>query len=417
MKYIKYILFMFCFCVPAKSQIYKTQALNSNIGTIQINKNGDWLEYPVIELNSSEYIQLNFDRISDNSYKRLRYKLIHCNADWTQSSLSTIEFLDGFDDNLIDDYAISEQTTVDYTNYILQIPNKDINLKLSGNYVIEVVEDDTPDKILLTACFSVLDKQSNIAASVSSNTDIDSNKEHQQVSFSLSYGGIDVRDPYTEIKTYVRQNNRLDNEKALVKPTFIQPQKLLYDHNRDLIFEAGNEYRRFESLSYKYNGLNIERTEFINPYYYTSVIPDKIRAGKLYDYDQDQNGRFYIRNGEVSEENYDTQADYFKTTFTLKTDNPFLESIYINGAFSNDSFSDKYKMTYDNENKQYTLTLSLKQGAYNYQYLTKNGNTYSAKMIEGNHFETENEYTIMVYFRPVGQRYDSLIGFSKIIYK
>lgn len=396
------------------SQTYRTQSISPDIYTIQVNANGNWKNYPVIELNSDDYIQINFDRISEDSYKRLRYKFVHCNADWTPSSLSDIEYLEGFNDNPIEDYAVSMNTTVEYTNFIFQVPNQDVRLKLSGNYAVLIYEDDNPDKILLTACFSVVDPQIKMDGAYSSITDIDVNKQHQQVSFTLDCSGIKVQDPINEIKTYVRQNNRLDNEKKLLKPTFIQSNKLVYEHNRDLIFEAGNEYRRFESVSYRYNGLNVQKTEFINPMYRTYIYPDKVLTNNIYSYDQDQNGRFFIRNAEVNEDNNDTEADYFIINFSLLMDEPILDRIYINGEFTNNSFSDKYLMKYDHDNRMYYASLLLKQGGYNYQYLTRKGDNYTHGMTEGNYYETENEYSIMVYHRPPGQRYDSFIGFLKI---
>lgn len=403
-------------CGVASAQTYRTQVLSPEIHTIQINANGNWQSYPVIDLNSSDYIQLNFDKVSENYSRRLKYKLVHCNADWSASSLSEIEYIDGFNDNLIEDYALSARTSVDYMNFILPIPNNDLQLKVSGNYAILVYDEDAPDKILLTACFSVLESKINIGASVSANTDIDISRENQQVSFSLNYGNLKMFDPQSELKTYVRQNNRLDNQKLIVKPTFIQNNKLIFEHNRDLIFEAGNEYRRFESVSYRYNGLNVERTVFNDPYYHTYIYPSKSRANNVYSYDQDQAGRFYIRNSEVEAEYYDTESDYFFTTFTLQMDSPLTDDVYVNGYFTNNSFSNTYKMIYDEASKIYTLTLLLKQGAYNYQYLTKKGNLYSTRNIEGNYSETENEYSIMVYHRPPGQRYDSLVGFNIIRY-
>ncbi|NDW09097.1 DUF5103 domain-containing protein [Dysgonomonas sp. 520] len=399
-------------CLNIIAQVYKTQPTNSEIHTIQVKANDNWLKYPVIELNSSDYITINFDRLGDNASDRLRYKLIHCNADWRPSSLSDIEYLNGFNDNLIEDYALSMRTTVEYTNFQFQLPNDDVRLLQSGNYAVQVYEEDDYSNVLLTACFSVVDTQVKINATVSSITDIDANKEHQQVSFDISKQSIRLNDPFSELKIYVRQNDRLDNERKLLKPTYIQADKLIYEHNRELVFEAGNEYRRFESLSYRYNGLNIEKTTFINPFYYTFLYPDKVRSGKTYSYDEDKNGRFLIRNGESGEP--DTEADYFVTTFTLPMEYPLIEPVYLNGNFSYNTFSDKYLMKYDDMEKQYKTSLLLKQGAYNYQYLTKLGNKFSTQKVEGNNYETENEYSIMIYFRPQGQRHDSLVGFLTV---
>jgi hypothetical protein len=400
-------LFVFCF---VSAQVYRTETSSDEIKTIQVNADGNWQQLPIINLNSDNYIRINFDRLGENSSKRLKYSIINCNADWTKSSLSEIEYLDGFNNAFIDDYAESVNTTIDYTNFNIEIPNNRQRIKLSGNYAVCVYEDNNPDNVLLTACFSVLDSQLLIEGFVSSNTDIDVNKQHQQVSFIIDYTNLPVRDTFSDLKVFVRQNNRSDNQASLLKPTYIRGNKLLYEHNKDLIFEAGNEYRRFESVSYRYNGLNMEYTEFQRPYYYANIRPDKIRAGRSYVYDQDQNGRFLIRNAESNYENADTDADYFITNFTLIAPEPFIEPIYLNGEFTNDIFDEKYLMKYDSEKKKYHTSVLLKQGMYNYQYLSKQGKIYSPSLIEGNYFETKNEYCVLVYHRPVGYRSDYLVG-------
>lgn len=390
------------------SQVYKTQAFSDDVHTIQVNEKGNWASLPVISFSTDSYININFDILGEDSYRSLRYRIINCDADWNRSKLSDIEYVDGFNDLSIDNYAQSVNTIMDYTNYNLQIPNDRQRLKLSGNYAVEVYPENETDKVLLVACFSVLDSKIKIDGSFSSNTDIDVNKEHQQISFSINTAGLQVRDPFSDLKIVVRQNNRIDNQRTAIKPTYIQGDNLIYEHNRDLIFEAGNEYRRFESVSYRYNGLNIESTELIRPYYLTNIIPDKVRASKRYVYDKDQDGCFLIRNAEASDA--DTESDYFKTCFRLEMSEPILEPIYINGGFTNNIFDEKYRMKYDIANKVYTATVLLKQGAYNYQYLTQSYNNYSPAKIEGNYFETENKYTVYVYYRPIGFQSDQLIG-------
>jgi len=370
------------------------------------------MQLPIVKLNSEEFIQLTFDRLGDESSNRLRYKLVHCNTDWTPSGLSEIEYINGFNNNSIDDYAASINTTIEYTNFRLAIPNNDISPRLSGNYVILVYDEDNQQKTLLSACFSVLDSQVSIAGNMSSNTLIDSNREHQQVSFVVNHQGINIRDPFSEVKVFVLQNNRQDNMKSLVKPTYVQSDKLVYEQNRELIFEAGNEYRRFEAVSNRYNGLHVEQTEYKRPYYYTTIIPDQIRAGKRYIYDQDQNGRFYIRNAEGNDS--DTEADYFFVRFSLLTDEPVLDKIYVTGDFSYNTFDENNLMQYDFDKEEYYTTRMMKQGVYNYMYLTQQGTKYSTTLTEGNYYEAENEYQIFVYFRPMGERYDSLIGFLNI---
>lgn len=393
----------------AFGQRYKTQAMSDEINTIQVHVGNSWNRDPIIKLNSSETISIGFDRLGDNSFNRLRYKIAYCNADWTiNNAVSEIEYLDGFNDNQIDDYDNSINTTVDYTHFGITIPNTNLKPKLSGNYVVLVYEDGSYENILLTACFSVLEQKIGVSMTVSSDTDIDSNKKHQQVSLALQQTGVSLRDPLNDIKVFVRQNGRLDTERQITNPSLLGGNKIVYEHNRNLIFEAGNEYRRFELASSNYNGLRVDHIAYIRPYYNTYIAPDWARSDRTYSYDQDQNGKYIIRNTD-SDDN-DIYSDYFITHFTLKRDDPWPEDIYINGYFTDNTFSDKYKMKYDPMAKEYSLSLLLKQGLYNYQYLAKNNSVYSTSQVEGNYYETENEYTSLIYYRPQGQRYDALIG-------
>lgn len=412
---MKYLLLpIVClFCLISSAQVYHTQAISPEIYTIQVNKDGDWGQIPVIRLKENSHININFDRISEDSFNRLRYRIIHCDAFWKPTlELSESDYIDGFNNNLIEDYFASRNTTVEYTHFEVRIPNQDVRLRLSGNYVVEIYEEGWPENILLTACFSVLDPQLSIGAAVSSNTDIDTNRAHQQLSFTILNQNVNIRDPHRDLKVFAWQNNRLDTERSDLKPTYISPGKLIYEHNRNLIFEAGNEYRRFELSSYRYNGLNVEHIEYNRPTYSMFIAQDKIRAGHSYSYDQDQNGKFVIRSNESDKS--ETEADYFNTTFSLPMDTPIAEDIFINGNFTDNNFTDKYRMIYDSELKEYRLSLLLKQGLYNYLYLTRSANNYSTAKIEGNYYETENEYQIFVYHRPPGQRYDSLIGVQTI---
>ena len=404
--YITFLLLIFNTAEAQKK--YQTEPLSDRVGALQVDRNGNWLSLPFINLNGDDYVRINFDILGASS-DNLKYKIIHCNADWTQSSLMDIEYLDGFNDRPINDYAESFNTTVNYTNYNIELPNERQRLKLSGNYAVVVYSDNDSDKELLRACFSVVDEQIHLSANVSSNTDIDVNKTHQQVSFTIDHSNMDIRDVFSDLKIYVRQNNRRDNQVLVDKPTFIRSNQLVYEHNRKLIFDAGNQYRRFESVSPRYNSINIESTVFKHPYYYTSLRTDNVRANKNYTYDKGQYGRFLIRNAESSGDP-ETDADYFITNFSLKVPEPFLEPVYLNGEFTYDLFNDKYQMKYDSDKKEYYLTLTLKQGAYNYQYLTKEDETYSTGQTEGNYFETNNQYSILVYHKPVGYMSDYLVG-------
>lgn len=411
----RFPLFLVFLLIPflGKSQIYRTQALEDNIHSVQVLVNGDWNSYPIINLKSNEndLIEISFDQLTEESFARLRYKIILCNADWSKNNeLIESEYLDGFNDNQITNYTSSLNTSIPYIHYSIGLPNEEVTPKLAGNYVVEVYdEDDIEQKTLLTACFSILEEQVQINPQVSSITNVDSNSEHHQLSFDLSYT-MNLRDVKEDLKVLIRQNNRLDNERKWLKPSHIMPAKLRYTNNKDLIFEAGDEYHRFDTSSRRHNGKNVAHIEYQKPYYHMYIVPNRINSHGTYSYDQDQNGRVIYRT--TDSEHIASEGDYFYTHFSLRTDEKFPNDIYINGSFTNNNFSDTYKMKYDEENSEYILTLLLKQGIYNYQYLSPTEKGYSPKFLSGNFYETENEYSIYVYYRPVGQKYDSLVGFT-----
>lgn len=409
MKKSVFTILISIFSLCSFAQAYRTQPHSDDVHTIQVNIGGNWQTLPVLDLALQEQVQINFDILGDDSWRSLKYRIINCDAYWNKTNLSEIEYLNGFNNQSIDDYAQSVNTIIDYTNYNLIIPNDRQQLKLSGNYAVEVYDEDFPDQVLLTACFSVLESKIKIEAGFTSNTDIDTNKENQQVFFTINTNNLNIRDPFSDLKIVVRQNNRTDNQRVGIKPTYVQANKLIYEHNRDLIFQAGNEYRRFESISERFNGLNILSTESGNMSSKAYLKPSVPRSEKRYIFDKDQNGKYLIRNAEASDPY--TEADYFETTFTLDMNTSLTEPVYLNGAFTYDLFSDKYKMTYDDLVNQYTNTILLKQGAYNYLYLVKEGDKYSTGPIEGNYFETQNEYTIYVYYYQQGKFYDQLVGF------
>ena len=254
----------------------------------------------------------------------------------------------------------------------------------------------------------------NVSAQVSSDTEIDRNKTHQQVSFSIQYKGYPIRNPQNEVKVHVLQDNRTDNWVTNLHPSYIGPDQLRYEHNRALIFPAGNEYRRFEMVSTRYASQGVESIRYHAPYYHVTLRPDEPRLLN-YSYDQDQNGRFVIRYDEAVDNT--TEADYFFVHFSLLWENPLTEgNFYLQGAFTYDNFNEESRLKYNAEAHAYECTQLLKQGAYNYQYLyvapgTTVGSTAQA---EGNFYETENEYLILVYHRPFGERYDRLIGMQQV---
>ncbi|MDR2231510.1 MAG: DUF5103 domain-containing protein [Tannerella sp.] len=388
---------------------YETKVYSGLVKSLRVEVVDELISEPFIELNGDQLLEVNFDVLS-HVEGRYTYEIIHCNADWTKSMLSPIEYMDGFQRMPIEDFAQAFNTTTHYTNYRLFLPNENIRFKVSGNYVIQVFDEDDPGKMLLSARFAVYEPLIGIDATISSNTDISFNREHQQLSFQLNTQKIPVSFPQSELKVFVSNNNRTDNIVTDLQPSIIANNRLTYEHNRSLIFEAGNEYRRIEFLTHQYNGMNIAQIRYFNPYYHAEVIPDHSRAGQSYLYDQDQNGRFFVRCLNCQEP--DTEADYYIVHFTYVSPPIQGVNIYMIGNMYQNILDENSRMNYNSERGQYEKDLLLKQGHYNYQYLmVPNGETKGQLAdTEGNFFQTENEYTITVFHRPFGGRYDRLIG-------
>ena len=396
------------------------------IHTLQTTVNDDWLHDDVITLGTDDWVTISFDHFT-HDYHRFIYKIVHCNADWTPSDLFEVDYMDGFNNQPIEDYENSLNTTMLYTHYRLNLPNDDIQFKVSGNYRVEIFLDENDDENeensefriqnsgltpVATACFRVVEPRMGLNVSVTTNTDIDTNLSHQQVAFTLNYTPGEVMDPATEIKPYVYQNNRTDNMVSLVKPTYVSPGRLEYRHNRALIFPAGNEYRRFEVINMHYATQGVDEISYFAPYYHATLLPDAPRRN--YSYDEDHDGRYFIRYNMAQDT--DIEADYLFVHFTLNMPRRTGGNFYLTGEFTYNDFDPTCQATYNDDAQAYEATLLLKQGAYDFMYLwVPEGSTAGQTgPAEGNFYEAENEYQVYIYHRPFGGRYDRLVAAQQV---
>ena len=414
MKKITVLLSLLCCASAITAQ--RHEILDRQLHTLQVVVNDDPLLPPIMNLGGGNHLEIGFDEFS-HEYHRYIYKVEHCNADWSPSTeIFESDYMNGFNGEPIEDYEKSFNTTVLYTHYSLRIPNENISLKLSGNYKLTVYNDEGDEPVpVLTACFSLVEPGVGIGATVSTNTDIDFNKSHQQVDFSVNYGLVKVIDPHRELKTVVMQNRRWDNCVVNPKPNIQAANKIEFTHNRQLIFPAGNEYHKFEILDVHIPTRNVDRMEWFDPYYHATLYPNQ--TARNYLYDEDQNGAFIIRNSD--DEDVATTCDYVFTHFTLKSPQLPGGEVYLNGEWTYNRFIPEYRMTYNRETQAYEATALLKQGYYNYNYLfVPDGETQgNSGRTDGNFYETENEYIILVYHRPNGGRYDKLVGYRRMNFK
>ena len=289
-----FFLLAISFCLSLSAQtVYRTQLFHPNIKTLQINVQGETMGLPIVELNGSSVLQLSFDEMSHEAHS-YSYKVQHCNADWTLSSLNSNEYIAGFTTGNITDYVQSLNTTFLYTHYKLNLPNDDMNFKLSGNYVVEIYEDNQTDKPIACACFSIVEPRINITANLRGNTDTEVNGRLQQLDVEVNLSGYPVRDAVSEVKMIVRQNNRFDNQVSDIKPTYFSGSKLSYINNKMLIFDGGYEYHRFDISSVYAAGVGVAGVKFQQGFYHAMLYDDKLQTSKLYMQEMDVNGRFVV---------------------------------------------------------------------------------------------------------------------------
>lgn len=399
--------------VPQNINAQKHTIVSNNIASVQVVAGTNWLCMPVTMLKGGEPINIAFDDLT-HTYHRYAYRLQHCEADWSPSEgIFESDYCEGFaDGNIIDDCEESINTQTLYTHYKLTIPNEQCKIKMSGNYKLTVYDENTGDTAF-HACFMVVEPLISLTMKVTSNTDIDNNKQHQQVELNLGYGALRINDPLREIKTVLMQNACWDDARQNVKPQLIRSDGLTWMHNKSFIFNGGNEYRKFEILDVTNPTLGIEDVGWDGKQYHAYIWTDLPRSN--YIYDEDANGAFYIRNSDNIDN--DRISEYVMVHFRLKTPRQN-GKVYINGQWTYNQLLPQYEMTYNEIAQQYEATIMLKQGYYSYRYLTLNDdNIIKPVNTEGNFFQTENDYQALIYFRGIGERTDRLVGYKSIKFK
>ena len=389
-----------------------TAIYNPHFKTLKVSVADNFMSPPVIRLGTDDRIIFSFDEIGEqNSW--LQYRLIHCNGDWRPSRLTESEYLDGFNIADIEDFAYSQNTFIHFTNYRIELPNQDMQPIVSGNYLIQVFDRDEPSVTILQARFMISEENAVISGGVTSRTDRGFNTEWQQLDFAVNISSITRANPYQDIDVAIMQNGTETSRRILSRPMRVENSTLFFSHQQELIFPAGNEYRRFETVSVTFPGMGTDSVKYVGPNYHVWLKRDQARGFRNYEYDQTQHGRFLVK--EYNATDSDLGADYVTVHFSL--DAPHLRDfdIFVDGEMTHDNFSETNRLKYDFEKRIYTLEMPLKQGAYNYRYVTRPANSASApissQQIEGNKYETQNEYWIAVYYHPPGSRADRLIGF------
>ena len=379
------------------------------IGTVQFRTATNQGQLPII--NPGERLQISFDALNGNE-DDFYYKIDHFNFDWTPSDLAKNEYLRGFDDVRIETYENSLNTLQIFSHYSLTIPNRETQaLKKSGNYMISFYDDD--GYIVFSRKFIVMENAVSVGVEIKRARDLRRIKTDQVVQFTINSPSILLINPKQNVKTLVLQNSNLKTAITDLKPQYTIGTELIYRYDKEAAFGGGNEYHNFDNKDVRAANASIRRIE-LNDIYENFLFTDIDRSDRPYTYNPDINGDFVVRNINAVD-NQNIEAEYVRVHFNLQYFEALNDKeIHIFGNFNNFTIDGSTYMRFNPETDTYQNSRLFKQGFYNYKYvIVDRDGSIDEGAISGDFWETENIYTVVVYYRGPGERFDRVIGFGR----
>lgn len=403
---LKRYLFVAFFLLITALAIAQEKEVNPpyNIKTISFVQNGQ-NAIPIFQLGDTFQFQFDDLHASEDNYY---YKITHCDYDWKQSQLSRNEYLVGFDDQRIQDYLNSINSLQIYSHYRVTLPNRLTQLKVSGNYIISVLNEDK--EVVFSRKFIVYENLVSVPMQIKRSRNLDEVEHKHNLDFAVKSGNITFQNPLSNIKVLLLQNGRFDTAISNIKPMYTIGNDLIYKYNKETQFWAGNEYLFFENKIIRAANNSIARVDSNSGLYSCYLYTNNARASKTYTYWPDINGNFFINN--ISAENNEIEADYAWIYFSLSAPAFYKnENIYVTGMFNNYALTEESKMDYNEKKGIYEKAIMVKQGFTNYCFTVADaGKIDNENAIDGNFWQTENNYNALIYYRENNQRYDRVIG-------
>ncbi len=391
--------------VTVLAQVEKEVSPPFHIKTISFVQNKQ-NTVPIFQLGDSFQLQFDDLHATEANYY---YQIVHCDYDWKHSQLSVNEYLRGFDNQRIIDYANSYNALQLYAHYRIQFPNRNTQFLVSGNYLIKIVDEN--GDVVFSRKFILYENVVSVPMQIKRARNIaDVNYKHN-IEFSVKSTSITFQSPLANVKVLLLQNGKLESGITNVKPMFTIGNDLIYKYDTETQFWAGNEFRYFENKDVRAATNNVARIDSQGGVYNAYLYPDEARASQPYTYNPDYNGNFIVNSLNV--ENSEIEADYVWVYFTLSAPSLYQKkNVYVNGMFNNFAMNAESKMDYNVEKGVFEKAIMIKQGFTNYQYVVadKNGKIDNANAIDGNFFETEDNYFALIYYKENNQRYDRIIG-------
>lgn len=399
--YVTIIYILFFSLAFSQSSAEKTPP--SNIKTVTIQEVNSEIQIPIIRFGNP--LLLKFDDINGDEADYY-YKIKRFEFNWTPTSLRKQEYLYGMDDQHLQNIDNSYNTLQTFSHYQLTIPNENVNITKSGNYMIEIYNED--EELVFSKKFILYKNEANVSVKIKRAQEIKDIDHKQVVQFNITPNVAFFNNPKETIKTLVFKNNNLNNAITNLKPQYTIGNKLIYKYDKKASFPGGNEFFYFDNKDIRGGNISIAYYE-LHDLYHNYLYTNTSRRNDYYTYNPDINGGFITRN--ISAENNDTEADYTNVHFSLENyENLGDRKIYVIGNFNNYILDKNSELTYNEKTARYHNTSLIKQGFVNYKFITFTDNQVDHSLIDGDFYQTENTYTVLVYYRDIGQRFDKVIG-------
>lgn len=420
MKRITLLLLVLGFVLGASAQDFDFPCGNLNykpeVQTVLLFADDNPLSDPIIPLDDMlGRLTLSFD-IIDGQGEVLNYTFIHCSHDWHPTDIQRIQYASGFESDRLDNYNFSRNTLIEYANYQLKFPNEDMMPLVSGNYLLIVYGDDLND-LYFTRRFMVVDEKAHVGVTVPRYPDdLALTDTHQQLNIKVSLNDYlsGTLQQYSFLT--IRQNGRWDNAAEDLKPTYVYPDYISFEHHPQTVFEATNQYRRFNTSNFYFQSENLAHIRQTDVSFEIDIATCESRARKAYATYEDIHGEKFVY---VENENLDnfSEADYCRVNFFYKSETPMDgNDLYLLGALNDWRFDVNNKMEYNYQLRGYTCSMMLKQGYYNFMFATVDRKTGEVRtdLTAGNHWETNNLYKLYFYYYNATKGYDELIGYTTV---
>ena len=405
LRYLFQTMVLFCFTL-ATAQVENEIVPPYNIKTVSFVQNNQNV-VPIFQLGDA--FQLQFDDLYGNDASYF-YEIVHCDYNWNPSDIQKRDYLQGFDNQRIQESSSSFNCLQIYTHYHLPFPNSTTQLKISGNYMLKILNEDK--EVVFSRKFIVYENLATVPIQIKRARTVTNLDSKHNLEFTIKSNVINFQNPLKNIKTVLLQNGKFNNAISNIKPQFTIGNDLVYKYDTPTQFWAGNEFLYFDNKEIRVASNTISRVDSQKDIYSSYLFTNEARANSNYYNNQDINGNFVIRR--LFAENSDVEADYAWVYFSLSA--PLFRSsdgaIYVTGMFNNYALTAENKMEYNPEKAIYEKAILIKQGFTNFEYLAvkPNGSIDSENAIDGNYFQTENEYTVLVYYKEDTDRFTRIIG-------